>query len=161
MWEWIWGVQFPIQAQWTCHSLDNQCLSGFAWGTLFHAENGRVQRKHVFNAYEAAKSQHEPLCAPSALTGRDRGGFLPWATTNLTLPSPTIPKWPPHMYFLFRCPANLLLEVQQNRQAILFTGGLFVPLPNFLGTYTSHSILPPLTLTSPIRLPVRYKIVLI
>ena len=86
-------------------------------------------------ANNAANSQYKPLCVPSALTERDAGNFLPRATTGLTLQHPTIPRMAPiHVLSTWIPCQHLVQGFGQNKQGILFTGGLVCPIPNFLGT---------------------------
>lgn len=98
-------------------------------------------------AYKAANRQHEPLCVPSALTGRNTGNFQPWTTTELTLRRPTIPQMAPTHVLSTWIPCQHLFQgFGQNKQGILFTGGLVCPVPNILGTWTNHSTLSSLSL---------------
>lgn len=72
-----WGVQFPIQ---TNEPVKAQIINVFL--TLLEApypmQRIDVCRENMsLSAHKATKSQHEPLCVPSALKGRDTGNFLP------------------------------------------------------------------------------------
>lgn len=63
---------------------------------LIPCREGRCAEKTSLPANNAANSQYKPLCAPSALTGRDAGNFPPRATTGLTLQHPHNPPNGPH-----------------------------------------------------------------